>query len=52
VDGTLVIVEAGEEFAERARIPLEDPCRSTPAVADGRMFIRTEHALTALGPVR
>lgn len=52
VDGTLVIVAAGEEYAELARIPLEDLCRSTPAVADGRMFIRTAHALTALGPVR
>lgn len=48
-DGHCVVIKAGQEFEELARIDLGDPCRSTPAVANGKMFIRTFRQLMAVG---
>jgi outer membrane protein assembly factor BamB len=47
--GELVVLEAGDKFNVLHRYPLDELCHSTPAVALGRMFIRTEKHLFSLG---
>lgn len=48
-DGTVVVLAAGEEFRRIDKIPLGEECRSTPAVANGRMYLRTVSRLFAIG---
>jgi outer membrane protein assembly factor BamB len=48
--GTVVVLAAEREFAELGRNPLEELCHSTPAVANGRLYLRTYEHLIALGP--
>lgn len=47
--GEVVVVEASEKFKVLGRFPLEELCHTTPAVAGGRMYIRTEKHLVSLG---
>lgn len=47
--GELDIVEAGDKFNVLHRFPLGELCHSTPAVAGGRMYVRTEKHLFSLG---
>ncbi len=47
--GELVVVEASDKFHLLHRFPLNELCHSTPAVALGRMFIRTEQHLWSFG---
>ena len=47
--GELVVVEASDEFKVLSRYALNELCHSTPAVALGRMFIRTEKHLWCIG---
>ena len=47
--GELDVVEASEKFNVLHRFPLEELCHSTPAVAGGRLYIRTEKHLVSLG---
>jgi outer membrane protein assembly factor BamB len=47
--GTVVVISAGPEFKELGRVDLNEECRSTPAVADGRMYLRTISHLHSLG---
>ncbi|HUG92483.1 MAG TPA: PQQ-binding-like beta-propeller repeat protein [Planctomycetaceae bacterium] len=47
--GDVVVLAASDEFQELARNPLGEPCHSTPAVANGMMFLRTERHLHAIG---
>ena len=48
-DGDVVVLRAGEEFEELGTNPLGEVCHSTPAVADGRMYLRTYRHLISLG---
>jgi outer membrane protein assembly factor BamB len=48
-EGEVVVLQAGEEFAELGRNPLGEVCHSTPAVAGGRMYLRTYRHLISLG---
>lgn len=48
-DGECVVVEAGKEYKELARIDLGEACHATPAVAGGKMYIRTFGHLMSLG---
>jgi len=49
-EGTVVILEAGEEFKVLATIPMgEGPVRSSIAAADGHLFIRTAKNLYCIG---
>jgi outer membrane protein assembly factor BamB len=48
-EGTVVVLAASDEFKVLARNPLGEPCHSTPAMANGRMYIRTERTLHAIG---
>jgi outer membrane protein assembly factor BamB len=47
--GELVVVEASDKFNLLHRYSLNELCHSTPAVALGRMFIRTEKHLWSFG---
>ena len=49
VRGELVVVEASDKFKVLDRYALKELCRSTPAVAFGRLFIRTEKHLWSFG---
>jgi len=50
--GELVVVEASDSFNVLHRFPLNELCHSTPAVALGRLFIRTENHLFSIGGPR
>jgi len=47
--GELVVVEASDKFKVLGRYPLNELCRSSPAVTDSRLFIRTERHLWSFG---
>jgi outer membrane protein assembly factor BamB len=47
--GDVVVVRAGERFELLAKNPLGEQVHSTPAVAGGRMFIRTVRQLICIG---
>jgi len=47
--GEVVVVEASETFNVLHRFALKELCHSTPAVALGQLFIRTEKHLWSLG---
>ncbi|MEX2114011.1 MAG: PQQ-binding-like beta-propeller repeat protein [Pirellulales bacterium] len=49
VDGEVVCLAAAEEFQLLGRSALGETSRATPAVAGGRMFLRTESHLLAVG---
>jgi outer membrane protein assembly factor BamB len=48
-DGDVVTIAASEKFEVLGRSPLGETSRATPAVAGGRMFLRSESHLTAVG---
>lgn len=51
-DGDTFVIEAGDEFKVVGKNSLDEMCMSTPAVADGSLFIRTRsklYRLTNLG---
>lgn len=43
--GEAVVLAAGGKFQELGRNKLDDECRSTPAAADGKLFVRTASKL-------
>ncbi len=47
-NGTLHAIAAAPEFAQLGHTKLDDTCRSTPAIADGKLFIRTQSKLFAI----
>lgn len=48
-DGDIVVLEVSTEFRQVARLGLGEPSNSTPAIARGRIFLRTETKLMSLG---
>ncbi|HQU44255.1 MAG: hypothetical protein B7Z73_11005 [Planctomycetia bacterium 21-64-5] len=48
-DGEVTVVAAAEEYELLGRNPLGEESRSTPAVADGRMYLRTYSHLVSVG---
>jgi outer membrane protein assembly factor BamB len=50
--GEMVVIEAGDKFNVLHRFALNETCHTTPAVALGRMFIRTEKHLLSIGGAR
>ena len=48
-DGQVVVLAAGPEFRLLATNDLGEPSRATPAVADGRLYLRTESSLISVG---
>lgn len=49
LEGEVVVLAADKEYKLIARSALGEPVTATPAVADGRMLIRTEQSLICLG---
>jgi outer membrane protein assembly factor BamB len=47
--GLVVCLAAGPEFKELGRTQLGEECRSTPAIAGGRLYIRTISHLISVG---
>src|SRR5262245_56142490 len=48
-DGEVVVIEASRSYKILARNPLGEGSRSTPAVAGGRMYLRTLSHLISVG---
>jgi outer membrane protein assembly factor BamB len=48
-DGLTTVVAAGPKFEVLAENPLNDYCLSSPAISDGRIFIRTGQFLYCIG---
>ena len=48
-DGQVVVLAASETFQLLGKTSLGEPSRSTPAVADGRMYLRTYSHLVSIG---
>jgi outer membrane protein assembly factor BamB len=49
VDGTVVVVAAADQFRLLGRSKLGGTCRSTPAVHQGALFVRTDNRLHSIG---
>ncbi len=49
VDGVMVIVKGGQGFTEITRCKLDEKCYASPAVADGRIYIRSHENLYCVG---
>ncbi len=47
--GQVLVVKAGREYEELARMEMGDPVMATPAIARGTLFVRTLDALYAMG---
>ncbi len=48
-DGEVIVLKADDSLEELARNPLDEPCRATPAVSGGRLFLRTMSQLISVG---
>jgi uncharacterized protein (TIGR03067 family) len=48
-EGDVRVIEAGPEFKPLATNPIGEPCLATPALASGRLIVRTASALLAIG---
>ena len=48
-DGEIYVVKAGPTFELVATNKLDAPVLATPAISDGRMFIRTKDEVLAFG---
>ena len=48
-DGDMFVVRAGAKFEVIATNPMGEPIMATPAIANGMMFVRTQHHLFAIG---
>ncbi len=47
-EGEMVVLRVGEQFEELGRTPLGDFCHSTPAVANGHLYVHTFNSLIAV----
>ena len=48
-DGMVIVLAAADKFEELGRNPLGEATRATPAIAGGRMYLRTESHLVSIG---
>jgi outer membrane protein assembly factor BamB len=48
-DGVVVVLSAGDHYQLLGKNPLNEPSRSTPAVADDRLYLRTYSHLISVG---
>ena len=48
-EGEMVVLAAAPQYQLLGRVDLEEPSHSTPAIADGVMYLRTFSHLMALG---
>ena len=50
--GIVTVLKAGGEYEILSSVQLDDECYATPAIADGRIYIRTRSALYCFGRER
>jgi outer membrane protein assembly factor BamB len=50
IDGNVVVIAAAEEYKLLAVNPLGEKSHATPAIADGRIYLRTYSHLISVGP--
>ena len=48
-DGVVIVMDAGEQLSVLARNKLDGGIMATPAIVDGKLYVRTENALYAFG---
>jgi outer membrane protein assembly factor BamB len=48
-EGVAICIAADKQFKELGRTELKELCRSTPAIANGRMYVRTVGHLLSVG---
>ena len=48
-DGSTTVIAADREFKVLARNPLEGVCKASPAISQGRIFIRSQTSLFCIG---
>jgi outer membrane protein assembly factor BamB len=48
-DGVVSVVQAGKEFKLLAQNPMAEQLSASPAIANGRIYLRTFSALYAIG---
>jgi outer membrane protein assembly factor BamB len=48
-EGEVVVLAASDKYEELGRNPLDEATRATPAIAGGRMYLRTESHLVSIG---
>jgi outer membrane protein assembly factor BamB len=48
-DGVMVVLKAKKTFEPPTRIELGEPSNSTPAISDGKMYLRTRSRLMSIG---
>jgi len=48
-DGTIYVVQDGDEFKLLAEVPMNDICMTAPAITDGMIIFRTQKYLVAVG---
>lgn len=48
-DGTIYVVQDGDEFKLLAEVPMNDVCLTAPAISDGMIIFRTQKYLVAVG---
>jgi outer membrane protein assembly factor BamB len=47
--GKVVAVRAGADWSALACNDLDEPCYATPALSEGRIFVRTSQSLSCFG---
>jgi outer membrane protein assembly factor BamB len=47
--GDAIVLAADRKFQELARNPLKESCQATPAIANDRLYVRTENSLMCIG---
>jgi outer membrane protein assembly factor BamB len=49
LQGDLMVIKAGDKFEQLSANKLDSPINATPAIGDGRLYVRTEKMLWCLG---
>jgi outer membrane protein assembly factor BamB len=49
IEGGLSVVKAGRDWQHLATNELGEPCWATPAISDGRLYVRTDKAIFCFG---
>jgi outer membrane protein assembly factor BamB len=47
--GDLIVIKAGPKFERLSASKLDSPINATPAIGDGRLFVRTAESLWCIG---
>lgn len=50
IEGNAAVIEAGSDWKVLSTTSLGEPCYATPAIVDGKVFIRTEKHLSCFSP--